>query len=92
MTAITFDTLKYVERLTAAGMPEQHAKAEAEALRDALGDMIELKNLATKEDINTAKAELEARISDAKADIVKWMAGLMLAQAGLVAALIKLIT
>lgn len=33
MSAVTFDTLKYVERLTQAGMPEAHAKAEAEALR-----------------------------------------------------------
>ena len=32
MTAITFDTLKFVEKLKAAGVPEGHAKAEAEAL------------------------------------------------------------
>lgn len=91
MTAITFDTLKYVERLKAAGLPEQHAKAEAEALRDALGDMVEMRNLATKEDVSILRAEIESRISDAKADIVKWMAGLLLAQAGLVTALVKLI-
>ena len=91
MSAITFDTLKYVERLKAAGLPEQHAKAEAEALRDALGDMVEMRNLATKEDVSILRAEIESRISDAKADIVKWMAGLLLAQAGLVTALVKLV-
>jgi hypothetical protein len=88
MSAITFDTLKYVERLTAAGLPEKQAKAEAEALREALSDLVELKSLATKDDISQVRIE----ISDAKADIIKWMAGLMLAQAGLVAALVKLIT
>ena len=87
MSAVTFDTLKYVERLTAAGLPEKQAKAEAEALREALGDLAELKSLATKDDISQVRIE----ISDAKADIIKWMAGLMLAQAGLVAALVKLI-
>lgn len=87
MSAITFDTLKYVERLTAAGLPESHAKAEAEALREALGDLIELKSLATKDNIS----QVRVQISEAKADIIKWMPGLMLAQAGLVAALVKLI-
>ena len=36
MTTATFDTLQFVERLTQAGVPPEQAKAEAEALRDAL--------------------------------------------------------
>ena len=32
MATITFDTLKFVERLRAGGVPEEQAKAEAEAL------------------------------------------------------------
>ena len=92
MSAITFDTLKYVERLTAAGLPVKQAKAEAEALRDALGDLVEMRSLATKEDVNILRAEIETKISDAKADIIKWIAGLLLAQAGLVTALVKLIS
>lgn len=91
MSAITFDTLKYVERLKAAGLPESHAKAEAEALRDALSDMVEMKNLATKEDLNIVKAELEARIHEAKADIIKWNVGTVLAAAALAVAIARLI-
>jgi hypothetical protein len=34
MSSITFDTLKYTERLRAAGVSDQQAKVEAEALRD----------------------------------------------------------
>jgi len=34
---------------------------------------------------------LEAKISDIKYDLVKWVAGMLLAQAGLVAALVKLL-
>ena len=33
MAMAAFDTLKFVERLTAAGISAAHAKAEAEALR-----------------------------------------------------------
>jgi hypothetical protein len=32
MSTITFDTLKFVEKLKAGGVPESQAKAEAEAL------------------------------------------------------------
>lgn len=31
MATITFDTLKFVEKLSAGGVPEEQAKAEAEA-------------------------------------------------------------
>lgn len=91
MSAVTFDTLKYVERLTSAGLPAQQAKAEAEALRDALSELVELRSLATKEDVAMIRADVKTEIAEAKADIIKWMAGLLLAQAGLVAALVKLI-
>jgi hypothetical protein len=38
MSTITFDTLRFAERLKAAGVPEAQAKAEAEALRDVFSD------------------------------------------------------
>ncbi|MBS0370817.1 MAG: DUF1640 domain-containing protein [Proteobacteria bacterium] len=91
MSAITFDTLKYVERLKDAGMPEAHAKAEAEALRDALGELVELRSLATKEDITALRADVHTSIAETKADIIKWVAGLLLGQAALIAALVKLL-
>ena len=36
MASITFDTLKFVERLKSAGVSEEQAKAEVEALTEAL--------------------------------------------------------
>ena len=33
MAAMTFDTLKFVEKLKSAGVPDAQAKAEAEALQ-----------------------------------------------------------
>ena len=80
MATITFDTLKFVERLRSAGVPEGQAKAEVEALAEALNETIAVRDLATKADLESMKA-----------DLVKWMAGLLLAQAAVVATLVKLL-
>ncbi|MBJ7309851.1 DUF1640 domain-containing protein [Rugamonas sp. CCM 8940] len=37
---IQFDTLKYAKRLTEAGIPPDHAEAQAQALSDVLADTI----------------------------------------------------
>ena len=79
MSSITFDTLKFVKRLEAAGMTALQAEALAEAFRDATGE-----ELVTKDYL---KAEIEA----AKNDLVKWIAGMLIAQAALIAALVKLL-
>lgn len=50
MTAITFDSLKYVERLTTAGVSESQAKAMSEAQREVFSEMVE-NHIATKLDI-----------------------------------------
>jgi hypothetical protein len=80
MATITFDTLKFVERPKAAGVPDEQAKAEVEALAEALSETIAIRELATKSDLESLKA-----------DLVKWMAGLLLAQAAVVATLVKLL-
>lgn len=80
MAAITLDMLKFVKRLRAAGVSEEHAKAEVEALTEALNETILVRDLATKSDLKILKA-----------DLVKWMAGLLLAQAAVVATMVKLL-
>ncbi|MCX7102805.1 MAG: hypothetical protein NTX38_15320 [Methylobacter sp.] len=42
-------------------------------------------------DLRESELRIEAKISDIKYDLVKWIAGMLLAQAGLVAALVKLL-
>ena len=64
MATITFDTLEFVEKLRAAGVSEAQAKAEAEALVEAMGSQ-----LASKSDINRLERELL---------VLKWMVGLFL--------------
>jgi hypothetical protein len=90
MTTITFDTLKYVERLKAAGVPEPHAKAEAEALADVLSSGA--RELATKADLRDAVGQLRHEMQEQEMRIVKWLVGIATAQiALLIGILIKLL-
>jgi len=68
VATITFDTLKFVEKLRAGGVPEEQAKAEAEALVAAFSEAMD-SQLATKTDINRLERELI---------VIKWMVGLVL--------------
>ncbi len=58
MSAVAFDTLKYSKRLKDAGVPEKQAEVEAEALAEVLE--IRLRDLATKDDIQTLRGEIKA--------------------------------
>jgi len=68
VSTITFDTLKFANKLKAAGVPAQQAEAEAEALVDALSSS----EIATRTDL-----------IELKTDIIKWIVGIALAQIGL---------
>ncbi len=86
MSAVAFDTLKFVEKLEAGGFSHAQAKAAAQAFADATSEQI-----ATKGDLTQAKLELEARIEGAKADILKWMFGQTLIILGAVFAMARMI-
>ncbi len=80
--AIAFDTHRFVKRLTESGFTEKQAETLAEehvALLNA--------NLATKADIAEVKAQIEA----VKVDLLKWLFGALIAQGGLIVALVKLL-
>jgi hypothetical protein len=73
MAPITFDTLKFVEKLKAAGVPE----LQAEALQEALGTA----EVATKRDIERVEGqlrEMKAEING-KLTLVQWMLALVVA-------------
>jgi hypothetical protein len=69
MSAITFDTLKFAERLEKAGVPREQAVAIVEAQKDAFAEALD-STLATKRDID----RLESRFS-----LLQWMIGFNLA-------------
>jgi hypothetical protein len=82
MSAITFDTLKFANRLKSAGVPAAQAEAEAEALADVME--IAGRDLVTKEYLDTRLIQLEQRM------IIK-LGGLMVAAVGIVATLVKIL-
>lgn len=97
MTAITFDTLTYAKRLRAAGFSEPQAEAQAEALHAVVDE-----NLATKRDVEQLRCELKGELkqlqakidlglAETKADLLKWIAGLLIFQAGFIVTLVKLL-
>jgi len=79
MAAVTFDTLKFVKTLQAAGMPAPQAEAMANAVRDSN----EAADLVTRKDLKIELRELELRMT------IKFGAMLVVA-VGVVAAIVKL--
>jgi len=87
MTAVTFDTHLFVRTIQASGIPENQAEAIAEAFRVAQTSA----ELATKGDLSELEYRLKSSINESKVDMIKWVAGLMIAQAAVIAALVKLL-
>ncbi|MEI6069356.1 MAG: DUF1640 domain-containing protein [Methylococcaceae bacterium] len=96
MATITFDTLKFANKLKSAGVVPEHAEAEAEALADIFE--INLKEVATKEDIKFLKDDikhLEERIDGKFIQLEQRMTiklgALMVIAVSAVATLVKLL-
>ncbi|MCX8565843.1 MAG: Protein of unknown function (DUF1640) [Glomeribacter sp. 1016415] len=68
MAMALFDTLKFVKRMQAAGMPSTQAEAEAEFLSEIFAS--NLQELATKKVLNHAIGDLR-KDTDAKYDILR---------------------
>ena len=104
--AIAFDTHRFVKHLTAHGFTEEQAEVLATEQVNLLNSNLATKadiagvqreievlrretriNLATKADIAGVQREIEAL----KADLLKWLFGSMIAQGGLIVALVKLL-
>lgn len=77
MSTITLDTLKFVEKLKSAGVPEAQAKAEAEALVSAFSEAMDVQ-IATKADMHRIEKELA---------VLKWMSGIVMG--GILALILK---
>lgn len=77
MTAITFDTLKFVHRLRDSGMPEQQAEAIAVAFYEASGEA----GLAAKAGMRELRQEMMALKTEiiGELKLTRWMLGLLLA-------------
>ena len=73
MTTLTFDTLKFANKLKSAGVPAPQAEAEAMAIAEAF----EASDVATKSDIALVRsdlAHLEEKFNG-KFTLLQWMIG-----------------
>ena len=73
------DTLRIYERLKVANLEESAAKEIAEIFKE------------TTEDYLVTRNDLEEALARTKAEIIKWVAGMLVAQAAIVATLVKLL-
>jgi len=81
MSAVAFDTLKFVKTLRNAGFSEDQAEAQAEAFAAAI-DM----NLATKQDI----VELKSAMIQMESRLIIQLGSICVVSVGVVAAIVKL--
>ncbi len=100
MARITFDTHDFITELSEAGIDAAHAKAISDGLKKA-----NLEHVATKQDValnREAIMALETRLTEessnlrveihgVKGSLLQWFAGMLIGQAALVAALVKLL-
>jgi hypothetical protein len=77
MTTLTFDTLKFANRLKAVGVPEKQAEEEAAALADVMAEALSTSDLATKRDL-----------AETKVDLIKWVLTVGVLQTSIIAALV----
>ena len=73
MSAITFDTLKFVKQLEASGIPPAQAEAFVNVQRDIRSEALDT-SFATRADMLAVKF-------DAKFDKLQWMLGIVIALA-----------
>jgi len=78
ISTITFDTLKFVERLEKAGLTREQASAFAEAQKEAFAEALE-SQLATRSDIERVERKLIEH--DGKFALLQWMLAAVLAVA-----------
>ncbi|WP_130473004.1 DUF1640 domain-containing protein [Candidatus Magnetaquicoccus inordinatus] len=80
MSTITFDTLRYANRLKSAGVPDKQAEVMAEMQAEVLDKNLD--DLATKRDLK----ELELRMAAEMAPL-KW--GMAVCVGGIIALILK---
>jgi hypothetical protein len=107
MQFLTFDTYEHIEKLKRSGLSEETAKAIVDTIKIPYGDFVTKNDLANvekalkadieaaeqtlKAEINAVEQRLHARMADHKAEVLKWMVGGLIAQAGLLFAMLKLV-
>ena len=65
-------------------------KAVGEEAAEVIAKLFENQDAAMRKDLAT-KADLELKLAETKADLINWVAGMLVAQSAIIAALVKLL-
>jgi phosphoribosyl-ATP pyrophosphohydrolase len=65
-------------------------KAVGPEAAEVIAKIFEGQDEAMRKDLAT-KADLELKLAETKADLIKWVAGMLVAQSAIIAALVKLL-
>ena len=94
MTILTFDTHDFVKRLKGVGFSEEQAELITDLQKTTMLNTLEqakhdyeLEDLATKRDLKELELGLELKISEIKADLIRWIVGVGLLQITIITAL-----
>ena len=82
---LTFDTLEFFKSLKDSGFSQE----QSDGVTKALSVIVKKdEDLVTKEHLDM---QLNIRVAELKAELLKWMVGLMLGQTAIIVALVKLL-
>ncbi len=87
MATITFDTHKFISTLIDAGFEAKQAEAVSEAFKVAQTNT----DVASKQDIESLRQDMKISMSELKVELIKWVTGALIAQAAVIATLVKLL-
>lgn len=91
MNTIAIDTYKMINKLKAKGFTTEQAEGIIETITESDYVTNGSLKMMLKESSNEIKNELKLEIREQRVDTIKWVAGMLLAQAALVATLQKLL-
>ena len=89
MSAVTFDTYKFVERLEKAGLPREQAAAIAEAQQQSLAEALD-NTLATKTDIIRLESKMENSLQAMELRLTLRLGAIMATIVGIGVAILKM--
>jgi len=96
MSAITFDTLGYFEKLKSAGVPEEQAKVQVEVFREVVEDKLATKRdlkeleLAVKRDLKELELATKRDLKELEYRMTIRLGSIIAAAVAILAALITL--
>jgi hypothetical protein len=95
MTSLTFDTHEFVKKLKGVGFSEEQAEILTDLQKTTVLNTLEqarhdyeLDNLATKRDLKELELNLQLKIAENKAELIRWVVGVGLLQITIIAGLI----